>query len=264
MFLIDSSTELRKMKMELILEKIAMPLEFPRTSRFRLLNILEQSLASCTSTVVCGRAGTGKTALVLDFARRCGRSVAWYKVDAPDAEIKVFFRYLIASIQKCRPGFGVQTLLPLVSASQIDEIPLLAEAFVYELAEGEAKPLLIVVDDLHLVCDASWLVPFFRRVLPLLPSEVHMMITSRSMPPAPLWRMRSKQTLSVIDEETLAFTAPEAIALFESYSLSSEQASIALDHTHGRAAALARSAASLEGERQTPNFEGMPGELARS
>jgi len=78
-----------------------------------------------------------------------------------------------------------------------------------------------------------------------LPSDVHLLITSRNLPPAPLWRMRSKQSLVVMDEETLAFTRAEAVALFESYGLSSDQASIALDHTHGRAASLCESAAFL-------------------
>ena len=65
------------------------------------------------------------------------------------------------------------------------------------------------------------------------------------MPPAPLWRMRSKQTLYVIDEETLSFTRDETIRLYEQYGLSLEQASIALDHSHGRAAALSSLAATL-------------------
>ncbi|MGH9961644.1 MAG: hypothetical protein ACREBC_31710, partial [Pyrinomonadaceae bacterium] len=136
-------------------------------------------------------------------------------------------------------------LMPLLRTADANQISVLAEAFVYEFAEGENKPLLIVIEDLHLVCDSEWLVPFFRRMLPLLPSNVHMLITSRTMPPAPLWRMRSKQTLSVIAEEYLAFTRQEAIELFESYALSSEHATIALDHTHGRAAPLARFAAML-------------------
>ena len=107
------------------------------------------------------------------------------------------------------------------------------------------EPLLIVIEDLHLVCDSDWLVPFFKRLMPLLPADVHLLITSRTMPPAPLWRMRSKQTLSVIDEETLAFTWQEATLLFKRYGLTPEHASIALDHTHGRASALARFAATL-------------------
>jgi LuxR family maltose regulon positive regulatory protein len=244
MFILDSSKNATENNAELIVEKITVPAELPWLSRPRLLALLEKSLASGTSTILSGRAGTGKSVLARDFARNCGRGVAWYKVDAPEGELEIFFEYLIASIRTQRPNFGGKALWPGARTAPFDQIPLLAEAFVYELVEGENKPLLIVIEDLHLVCDSEWLVPFFRRLLPLLPPEVHMLITSRTMP-APLWRMRSKQTLSVIEEEVLAFTRQETIELFERYGLSSEQANIALDHAHGRAAALSGFAETL-------------------
>lgn len=245
MFLIESSSDLSIKTAELITEKISMPSVGLHLARPRLRVMLNRGLESCTSTIICGRSGAGKSTLALDFARRCGRRVAWYKVDAPEADIEIFFRYLIASIRKELPHFGVDTLTPLLRSARDDRAQLLAEAFVYELVEGEGKPLLIVIEDLHLVCDSEWLVPFFRRLLPLLPGEVHMLITSRTMLPAPLWRMRSKQTLCVIEEEELAFTRQEAIELFESYGLSSEQATIALDHTHGRVSSLVQIATTL-------------------
>ena len=251
MFLIESSNDSRNATGELILEKIAVPSFLPGLSRPRLLTLLENSLVCCTSTIISGRAGTGKSSLALDFARNCERSVAWYKVDAPDGEISVFFKYLITSIRKQRPDFGNATLAQLARTSTSDQISLLAEAFVYELVEGETKPLLVVIEDLHLVYDFEAVVPFFSRLLPLLPSEVHVLITSRTMPPAPLWRMRSKQTLSVIEEEALGFTRQEAVELFANYRLSSEQANIALDHTGGRATALARFAAELAESAET-------------
>src|SRR6266498_4787779 len=251
MFLIDSHG-LEMTRLELITDKIAPPVRSPRVSRSRLLRTLERSMAAGTSTIISGRAGTGKTSVALDFARKCRRGVAWYKIDAPDADPHIFFHYLIGSIQECRLGFGRKLLMALLEMGTIDLIDRLADAFVYELVEGEtAGALLIVIEDLHLVSDSDWLVPFFTRLLPLLPSEVLVLITSRSLPPAPLWRMRSKQSLVVIDESALAFSRAEAIALFESYGLSQEQASIALDHTHGRAAALDDAAAFLhhsEGE----------------
>jgi LuxR family maltose regulon positive regulatory protein len=250
MFLIESSYDLRTAPTELIVEKIARPSNLPGLSRHRLLTLLENSLISCTSTIISGRAGTGKTALALDFAQNCGRSVAWYKVDAPDGEIQIFFQYLIASIREARPDVGTATLAQLAQLTKTstpDQISLLAETLVYELAESEQQPLLVVIEDLHLIYDVDWVVPFFRRLLPLLPSEVHILITSRTMPPAHFWRMRSKQTLSVIEEETLGFTRQEAVELFESHRLSSDQANIALDHTRGRAAALAQIAAALNG-----------------
>jgi LuxR family maltose regulon positive regulatory protein len=245
MFMVESPRDSGTTNMELILEKISVPSPMALIPRPRLLAILEKSLTSCTSTILSGRAGTGKTTLAIDFAENSDRSVAWYKVDAPDNEVLIFFQYLIATIRKQRPGFGGGALMPLVWSAGIDQMALVAEAFVYELEREGGKPLLVVIEDLHQVCDAEWFVPFFHRLLPLLPSDVHVLITSRTMPPAPLWRMRSKQTLSVIDEETLSFNREEAVSLFESYGLSREQACIALDHSRGRAAALAALAATL-------------------
>ena len=80
----------------------------PRISRVRLLNTLHGSLASCTSTIINGRAGTGKTMLATDFAHRSGRRVAWYKVDASDGDLRVFFQYLIESVRRERKRFGYE------------------------------------------------------------------------------------------------------------------------------------------------------------
>lgn len=244
MFLIESDRSMAGHP-SLIDEKISMPALTCSGSRVRLRALLEKSLSSCNSTIISGRAGTGKTTLALDFAKNSGRPVAWYKVEAPEAEITNFFQYLIGSIQRARSHFGGKVLIPLTRTADHGQISGLAEAFLYELVEDEGHPLLIVIEDLHLVFDSEWLVPFLHRVLPLLPAEVHMIITSRTVPPAPLWRMRSKQTLSVIDETALAFTRPEAIELFASFGLAREQANAALDHTHGRAASLIQIASSL-------------------
>ena len=231
---------------KIIQEKVIQPSPTTCIPRPRLHRLLEQSLGSCTSTVISGRAGSGKTTLAIDFAEQCGRAVAWYKVDAPESRLSIFFQYLISSIAAQRPGFGDYALNALVKIEpNVNQIPRLAELFIFELELVSGNPLLVVIEDIHLVCDADWLVPFFRRLLPLLPSDVHFLITSRTMLPAPLWRMRSKQTLSVIDEEILSFTRDEAFRLFEHYGLNHDQANIALDHSHGRAAAISSLAATL-------------------
>jgi len=246
MLIAESPTQFHDKEWKLVLEKITVPSPIACVPRPRLHALLEQSVLSCTSTIITGRAGSGKTTLSTDFAEKSGRNVAWYKVDAPESNLPIFFQYLISSIGFQRPGFGVYSLLPVLRAEPgRHQIPLLAELFVFELERHSAAPLLIVIEDLHLVCDADWVDMFFGRLLPLLPSDVHLLITSRTIPPAPLWRMRSKQTLSVIDEDILAFTRDEAIALFQRNGLTPEQANIALDRSRGRAAALSSLAATL-------------------
>ena len=242
---------------QVIPEKITPPKELPRISRERLLSTLAESLEGCNSTIIAARAGTGKTMLATDFARRTGRRVAWYKLDAPDSELSAFLRHLCASLASARPGFGAKTLERLGGEIGTDDVPLAVEHLVYELLES-SEPLLVVIDDLHLVYDAEWMVPFFRRLLPLLPPEVHVCLIGRSLPPTPLWRMRSKQTLCVVDESALTFTPQEARALFSSYGLPVEQAESALAQTRGRAANLDALARSTVLSAQTERPAGTP------
>ena len=223
----------------LVLEKITIPATAPRASRSRLLELLGGNLSSCAATIINGRAGTGKTTLTADFARNTGRSVCWYKVDAADFDLRAFMEYLLESLSLQRPAIEPDLLLPLTESPLSDRAELLAESLVFRLSERNAEPLLVVIEDLHLVYDADWVVPFFRRLLPLLPADVHVLITCRSLPPAPLWRLRSKQMLRVVDEEELAFTVDEAAQLFHSYGLTEEHARIAMHQTNGRASAIA-------------------------
>lgn len=227
-----------RMEEHFIHDKIAIPAVGARTSRSRLLKLLAENLISTNATVVNGRAGTGKTALAGDFARHAGRAVAWYKVDAADNDLRLFCEYLITAVRLQRPMLGAQQLLELSQRVQTDSAELLADALVFQLAETRGEPLLIVIEDLHLVYDAEWVVPFFRRWLPLLPPDVHVLITCRSLPPAPLWRLRSKQMLRVVDESELAFTLEESVALFKTYGLNEEHARVAWTHTNGKAVTI--------------------------
>lgn len=234
--------------MQVIHDKVTVPRQNPRVSRPRLLGVLGEGLDCCSATVVTGRAGAGKTLLAKEFARGCGRRAAWYTVETPDGELPIFFRYLVESVRRQRPGFGREVLAHFEGSPGLEDIPTLAEAFLYELQECRGEPLLMVVDDLHLIYDAEWVVPFFRRLLPLLPPEAHMLVIGRSLPPTPVWRMRSKQTLCLVEEEALAFNGREAAELFAGYGLAGRDARAALEQTQGRAAALDAWARRLSGE----------------
>jgi LuxR family transcriptional regulator, maltose regulon positive regulatory protein len=221
----------------LIHEKIVVPDGPPGVSRLRLRKILVENLTAYNATIINGRAGSGKTRLAADFARHAGRAVSWYKVDAADSDLRVFCEYLLASMRKERPAID-GGLLRLAAAVNGDTATMMADALIFQLSENQPEPLLIVIEDLHLVYDADWVVPFFRRLLPLLPADLHLLITCRSMPPAPLWRLRSKQMLRVLDETELAFTFDEAVDLFKLHGLGEEYARLALRRTNGRAATL--------------------------
>ena len=236
---------------QLVHDKIAIPLTPAQSSRARLLEVLRNNLSSCGATIINGRAGTGKTTLTADFARGSGRAVSWYKVDAADFELREFMKYLLESLSLQRPSIDPDLILRSTDSVPSHRAELAAESLVFKLSERNAEPLLVVIEDLHLVYDADWVVPFFYRLLSLLPADVHVLITCRSMPPAPLWRLRSKQMLRVMDEAELAFTLEETVRLFESHGLSEEHARIAIYQTNGRASGIA-------------NFVSTPGRAGRA
>jgi LuxR family transcriptional regulator, maltose regulon positive regulatory protein len=249
--------------MKIIASKITIPPENPRVCRRGLLDTLQENLESRHATVINGRAGTGKTMLAVDFVRRYMGCAAWYKVDAPDMSLPVFLEYMVASVARVLPGFGRQTVECQAWSSGIGrngggsefDIAALAEAYVYDL-ERYAEPLVLVIDDLHLIYDADWVIPFFHRLLLLIPAETHILILGRGLPPAPMWRLRSKQRLFVITEQMLAFTQTEAVELFSSYGLGAGEAGLALKKTGGRAADLhataARAFAALGAKSEAP------------
>ena len=231
----------------LLAEKIVPPpLPARYLSRGRLLCAVTESLSGGSATIISGRAGTGKTALAVEFARSAGRATAWYKVDAADGDLNVFFKYLVESIASQRPGFGEQMAALGAEASGAEDVPLMVESLVNELLQRD-EPLLIVLDDLHLVYDEEWVAPFFRRLLPLLPTEVHVILIGRGLPPTPLWRMRSKQALRVIEESALSFTLREAEDLSNLYGLTAEAALAAWAETWGRVGPFAEKARAAAG-----------------
>jgi LuxR family transcriptional regulator, maltose regulon positive regulatory protein len=254
--------------MKIIASKITIPPETPRVCRHGLLDTLRENLESCHATVINGRAGTGKTMLAVDFVRRYGGRVAWYKVEAPDMSLPVFLEYMVASVARALPGFGRQTLELQARSYEFEksggsggwsdfDVAALAEAYVYDL-ERYAEPLVLVIDDLHLIYDADWVIPFFHRLLQLIPVGTHILILGRGLPPAPMWRLRSKQRLFVITEQMLAFTKSEAEELFSGYGLGAEEADLALKQTGGRAAnihaAAVRAFAALGAKVASPAF----------
>src|SRR5438093_13707187 len=102
MFVIENCTSLGASNMQLILEKIKIPTQRPYISRPRLLALLKESLSSCTSTIVNGRAGSSKTVVAAAVARHCSRAGARYTAAGPDGGLQGSVASLTASPQRRR------------------------------------------------------------------------------------------------------------------------------------------------------------------
>ena len=73
--------------------------------RPRLAERLDEGLARGL-VLVCAPAGYGKTVLLADWARRSEHPAAWLSLDAGDNDPARFWRYVVAALERARPGVG--------------------------------------------------------------------------------------------------------------------------------------------------------------
>jgi ATP/maltotriose-dependent transcriptional regulator MalT len=110
-------------------------------------------------------------------------------------------------------------------------------ASVLESDEKDERPLL-VLDGIDHLFDADWFGSFFNILQPSLSETADVLLLCRSRPPNPLWRLRSKQQLDVIDEKTLVFDRGETILLLKQAGRSQAEAARIHAETFGRVSKL--------------------------
>jgi ATP/maltotriose-dependent transcriptional regulator MalT len=194
-----------------------------------LTELLNRSLSRSSATIISGRAGTGKTTLAAEFASMSERS-GWCSLDSSDADWYIFSAHFAAAVTKAS---NIESGYIKTESSEAA-----IEDFLISICSGPDVVDLIVLDDIHHLFDAPWFNVFFSLLIGSIPFRPHLLMTSRSRPPAPLWRMRSKQALEVIDEKLLDFNRIETEQLFELYGIESSLVDIAYLNSFGRVSHL--------------------------
>ena len=212
-------------------EKLRVPVVGKVISRPRLSDLLDRSITQYGATLISGRAGTGKTTLAADYVRRAKRS-SWLTVGPADSDWTEFAVAFWASL--FGPGnFGYPSTIEATDAG-ISEFLI---KVLGKLAKRKRKtPHLIVIDNVHYLFDTEWFAEFFRQLILSLDQNARLLMLCRSKPNAPLWRLRSKQMLNVIDENLLDLSESEAIEIGGSRGVTSEHSLAALRRSYGRLA----------------------------
>ncbi len=179
-------------------------------------------------TVVTGPPGAGKTMAIVSWAASGGAGpIAWVTLDEYDNPPRVFWSYVVAALG--RTGVAVPG-----AAAALAHGDATGHAFLLRLAAvlaGQDPPLVLVLDDLHLVTDPPTLAGL-AYVLRNARSGLHVLVASRMDPLLPLHQYRLTGELAEIRAGDLAFSVPEAAMLMEQHGVTLTAA--ALESVHRR------------------------------
>jgi LuxR family maltose regulon positive regulatory protein len=197
-------------------------------------------------TLVSAPPGAGKTVALLTWLDTLPDRdrVAWLPLNESDDNPLAFWHRIATAVADAR-----HEAAPVADTS---EAALVASLFA--ALDGD-EPLLLVLDDFHVIRSPDLLAPF-TRLLVVAPEQLRVVISSRSDPDLELHRLRLYGDLTEIRARDLAFTQAEAEAFFAAagISLRPEHVDTLVRRAEGWAAGLQFAALSLAASRDAGRF----------
>jgi len=184
--------------------------------RPRLIERLESNIGNPIA-LVAADAGSGKTTLVVDFVRRQRRKTVWYQLDHTDADPAVFLTYVAHGIRNIIKDFG-EALLSYLSEAGEDIIRYperAADLLINELLRSVEEPFILVLDDYHHIGRDTVVHKIVDRLVQYSSDLLHLMITTRDLPPLAMMRRKSQSAALVLKRQDLLFTDEEVRSLFQ-------------------------------------------------
>jgi LuxR family maltose regulon positive regulatory protein len=196
-------------------------------------------------TLVCAPAGFGKTTVLTEWVQTLNRPSTWLSLDENDNELAIFVYSLTAALQAVFPD-AFKATASLLKAPQFPSLDHAATLFINDLADLP-EDVVLVLDDYHLI-HMNEVHTLLDLLIEHLPSQLHLVLATRSDPPLPLARWRARGYLNELRSADLRFTLEETEA-FLTRALDNEVAhetAVALeDLTEGWIAVLRLAALSL-------------------
>ncbi|NJL03457.1 MAG: tetratricopeptide repeat protein [Chloroflexaceae bacterium] len=180
----------------------------------QLTGIVEYPLS-----IIIGPAGSGKTTALANLQNHTATPIIWCRAAADDTPAS-FVHHLAAACQRIlhgqpepEPHERERNGLQLSHSPQV-ALDQIVNALVTELAE----PVILVLDDYHLIDRTPDMRSLIERLLRLQPRYLHIVLATRRSPTLdhlPIARARGE--VLELDADDLAFTVAETLALFELY-----------------------------------------------
>ncbi len=237
--------------------------------RERLLNELD-AVRSHGLTLLSASAGSGKTTLLSAWVaaslqpqangrttgrverREAEQAVAWLSLDELDNDAIRFWVSIIAALRTCLSKIG-QEALAMLHSPQSPPLSTILTSLLNEVVE-EGSEIILILDDYHVIEDQS-IHESMVYLLDHLPSNLHLVLATRTDPELPLSRFRVRGQMIEIRDRDLRFTQAETASFLTQgmgLPLSEEDVATLEQRTEGWIAGLQLAALSMR-RRQDPS-----------
>ena len=161
-------------------------------------------------TLISAPAGYGKTTLVCDWHAQLGSEYlfAWLSLDPDDNNLTRFLSYVSAALDTLDSNLAQG----LVSELHVPELPSVEELITLLINEVNSFPcdFTLILDDYHVITYPA-IHEAMVYLLDHIPTNMHMIVLTRSDPPFPLARMRARNRLVELHAEDLRFTRKDIL-----------------------------------------------------
>ncbi len=224
--------------------------------RPRLLELVDD-LVVAPLILVVAPAGTGKTYLLSDWAKRTRTLTAWLALDETDRDPAQFWFGVIAALEAVVPGC---TGPSQGSLCRRDGATMAVASLLLELEANSGPDVVLIIDDLQLVDDDETIAGSLAQFVQHLPTWLHVVLLSRRQSRLPLGRLRARGQLGELSYAELRFSHDEAIELASRLlpSMPAGRMELVADRADGWAACV-RFAAIAERSEEAQRDRNLPG-----
>jgi LuxR family transcriptional regulator, maltose regulon positive regulatory protein len=229
------------------------PVRPSHVQRIELLHKLNK-LREYKLALIVASAGYGKTALVSEWIAQSPIKVIWFSIDVGDNDPVRFWDYVIAAIQTAYPDIGEQTLT-LLHEPQPLPIETILSSLINEIS-ALPDSLNLVLDDYHVI-ESSAIHDGLTFLVEHMPSQMRLIITTRTDPPLPLARMRVRSQLLELRSADLRFSQQQIATFFTDVmglTLTKEEVTALDSRVEGWIAGLQLAGLALQGKSDPAAF----------
>jgi LuxR family maltose regulon positive regulatory protein len=224
-----------------------------RVKRLRLLDLMDRSQEKAL-TLISAPAGFGKTTLLAGWIAQTDLQVAWLSLDKGDNDPYRFLSYFIAALESIQEGIGNEAH-QIMQSLQLAPPHIILASLINNLGKL-AEPYVLVMDDYQFITEHD-VHEMMTYLLDHTPSNLHLIISTRSDPPLQLGRLRANEQMLELRTQDLRFTPEEAAAFLNGVmrlGLSVEEIDALQEHTEGWVVGLKMAVLSVQGRDDINKF----------